>query len=155
MSIPQDHPYVYFKEKDKRILEVYLKEIADNDLYQELKSLCDDHLTIEKKGKDKIYLLKRGEVEDFCNTVDSIAKGENIYEDEEEEEESESTDDEMLQKVLVRRFKARTEEGKKMITTELEDSDLEDTETLSKRIRYLQSQINTLQAQVNTLLEKK
>ncbi len=155
MNIPQDHPYVYFKEKDKRILEVYLKEISDAELYQELKTLCEDHLTIEKKGKNKIYLLKRAEVEDFCSTIDSIAKGENIYEEEEEEEESESTDDEMLQKVLVRRFKSRTEEGqKKMITTELEDSDLEDTETLSKRIRYLQSQINALKSQVEKLEQK-
>ena len=152
-SLPEDNPFFSIKARDKgKILELTLKEQEDEDRYDEIKGFCDDNLTSEKKGINKIYLLKANELDDFLETIESVAKGE--YKEEEEESDSDtSTDDETVARALARRFKNKS--PMKVITEEtVEDSDMEMPATICQRLRHVYARMKELEKRIEELEKK-
>jgi hypothetical protein len=114
-----------------------------------------------KKGwilpKQKVRKLKQYD----RKSVDSVeeksekeqSKEEDSKEESETESESDSTDDELIQKVLTRRFKSQSEQ--EVLEEEIiSDSENEDVLSLCRRIRHVYKEINNLKEELRQIVHK-
>jgi|LauGreDrversion4_2_1035121.scaffolds.fasta_scaffold60091_3 hypothetical protein len=134
-----DHDQLEITSRDAKLYQIRLKDLDNKSLKENLKNLLDEHLTYERFQGEKIYFLKKKEINEFLGAIADVLRDFNNGKDSSSSEDSDdedSTDDEMIQKALARRFKYKSslteiDEG------HISESQTEESVSLSRRLRSI------------------
>ena len=134
-----DHDQLEITSRDAKLYQIRLKDLDNKSLKENLKTLLDEHLTYERFQGEKIYFLKKKEINEFLGAIADVLRDFNNGKDSSSSEDSDdedSTDDEMIQKALARRFKYKSslteiDEG------HISESQTEESVSLSRRLRSI------------------
>lgn len=144
-----EHEQLDISSRDTKLYQIRLKDLDNKTLKENLKNLLDEHLTFERVQGEKIYFLKKKEINEFLGAIADVLRDFNNGKDSSSSEESdeESTDDEMIQKALARRFKYKSS------LTEIEEGNISESQTeesvsLSRRLRAIYRRLATIEARL-------
>ena len=90
-----DHDQLEITSRDAKLYQIRLKDLDNKTLKENLKNLLDEHLTYERFQGEKIYFLKKKEINEFLGAIADVLRDFNNGRDSSSSEESdeESTDE--------------------------------------------------------------
>jgi hypothetical protein len=145
--------WVEFSPRDVRNINVVLKSTENEVAMSNIKTLCECQLKFDKKIN--AFILKKTDLQEFIEALDSVAEA---NEDESEPEEndlaSSSEDDETIQFVLAKNLKHKSA-GDVIPETNISDSELEESISLSRRLRHVYSKLESLERRLAALENNK
>jgi len=151
--LPENNKWATFKPRDVRNVNLILKPQEDETLTEQLKSLCDDQLKFDKKLS--AYVLKRSDIGEFIEALDEVAahahdeQGSDDEHDSSEDDES-SEDDATIQLVLTKNLKHKSA-GEIITETNVSDSELEESISLSRRLRHVYAKLAEMEKRIAAL----
>ena len=157
-KLPENR-WLLLKERDTRNLNVFQKDLPDEDEYKAVAALLEQ---LKYDKKNKCYVLKKSDVEEFLEAIPELLKqiketAENPDEeepsDDDEDDDESSEDDATIQLVLTKNLKHKSN-GDIIEDTNVSDSELEESISLSRRLRAVYARLAELERKV-ALLEKK
>jgi len=157
-KLPENR-WLLLKERDTRNLNVFQKDLPDEDEYKAVAALLEQ---LKYDKKNKCYVLKKSDVNEFLEAIPELLKqiketaenpdnGEEEPSDDDEDDES-SEDDATIQLVLTKNLKHKSN-GDIIEDTNVSDSELEESISLSRRLRAVYARLAELERKV-ALLEK-
>ena len=156
-KLPENR-WLLLKERDTRNLNVFQKDLPDEDEYKAVAALLDQ---LKYDKKNKCYVLKKSDVEEFLEAIPELLKqiketAENPDEEEssdDDDDDESSEDDATIQLVLTKNLKHKSN-GDIIEDTNVSDSELEESISLSRRLRAVYARLAELERKV-ALLQKK
>jgi hypothetical protein len=153
-KIPENR-WLLFKERDTRNLNVFQKDLPDEEEYKAVSALLEQ---LKYDKKNKCYVLKKSDVNEFLEAIPELLKqikenAENPQEEEDSHNDDESSeDDATIQLVLTKNLKHKSN-GDIIEDTNVSDSELEESISLSRRLRAVYARLAELERKV-ALLQK-
>ena len=155
-KLPENR-WLLLKERDTRNLNVFQKDLPDEDEYKAVAALLEQ---LKYDKKNKCYVLKKSDVDEFLEAIPELLKQiKSLAENPDEEESSDdddddesSEDDATIQLVLTKNLKHKSN-GDIIEDTNVSDSELEESISLSRRLRAVYARLAELERKV-ALLEK-
>ena len=156
-KLPENR-WLLLKERDTRNLNVFQKDLLDEDEYKAVAALLEQ---LKYDKKNKCYVLKKSDVDEFLEAIPELLKqiketAENPDEEEssdDDDDDESSEDDATIQLVLTKNLKHKSN-GDIIEDTNVSDSELEESISLSRRLRAVYARLAELERKV-ALLEKK
>ncbi len=155
-KLPENR-WLLLKERDTRNLNVFQKDLPDEDEYKAVAALLEQ---LKYDKKNKCYVLKKSDVDEFLEAIPELLKqiketAENPDEEEssdDDDDDDSSEDDATIQLVLTKNLKHKSN-GDIIQDTNVSDSELEESISLSRRLRAVYARLAELERKV-ALLEK-
>lgn len=147
-----ENKWVLVKPRDIRNVNIFIKEGIDESAAENVKSLCEAQLKLDKKLN--AFVLKKTDLDEFLEAVDEIAPMKaspsetNEVEDDDDDESSE--DDATIQLVLTKNLKHKSS-GEIITETNVSDSELEESISLSRRLRHVYAKLSELEKRLAAL----
>lgn len=136
------------------VLKDQIKKQKDNNAIDVLVDFLEDNFRkVKIQNNFYAYGVKIKAYDEFIKTCHEILQDpdSSMMDLEETDSSGSDSDNELIQQVLARRMKRDTTSKKSIIDNDLDDSDMEDVVSISRRYRWLKHKLSTLENRLSIL----